>query len=578
MKKYLVIFLLFFVFCTETSLVDNMPQSTPVTVSIEENVDTHEKPELYVMLMWHQHQPYYPKDNNGNFSKPWVRLHATKDYLDMVEMVQQFEELKVTFNLTPTLMNQLNELSNGSKDIYWIHTEVKGRELTELQKKFIRDRFFDINSRIINSYPRYIELRNLRQYSEQWTTQDYIDLQVLFNLGWTDPKYLSSEPLNKIIEKGSNFSEEDKKIILEIHKEIIDKVIPEHLNAYNNNHIELTTTPFAHPILPLIHNSDLGKIGDTTSDFPKNNFSFQDDAVVHVKKSKDIFFENFGFYPNGMWPAEGAVAQEVLHYFNNEDISWIATGQNPLEKSLDIRIQRWVGGVASKPELLYRPWKTVLSNGDTVPVFFRDNYLSDKMFGYSEKRTDISVEEFENTILKLREKTADLDFIPVVSIIADGENFWENYSNDGIDFLNGMYEVLTKYDWLETVTPTDYLQMYGDSIETIDELYPASWFQPNFGTWIGEADENQAWDYLYQTRIDFEEAKQSGNFTDEQIEQAYEYLLLAEGSDWFWWYGDDQDSSVDEYFDKAFRTLLSNVYIELNIEIPKFLDKSISKN
>ena len=578
MKKYLVIFLLFFVFCTETSLVDNMPQSTPVTVSIEENVDTHEKPELYVMLMWHQHQPYYPKDNNGNFSKPWVRLHATKDYLDMVEMVQQFEELKVTFNLTPTLMNQLNELSNGSKDIYWIHTEVKGRELTELQKKFIRDRFFDINTRIINSYPRYIELRNLRQYSEQWTTQDYIDLQVLFNLGWTDPKYLSSEPLNKIIEKGSNFSEEDKKIILEIHKEIIDKVIPEHLNAYNNNHIELTTTPFAHPILPLIHNSDLGKIGDTTSDFPKNNFSFQDDAVVHVKKSKDIFFENFGFYPNGMWPAEGAVAQEVLHYFNNEDISWIATGQNPLEKSLDIRIQRWVGGVASKPELLYRPWKTVLSNGDTVPVFFRDNYLSDKMFGYSEKRTDISVEEFENTILKLREKTADLDFIPVVSIIADGENFWENYSNDGIDFLNGMYEVLTKYDWLETVTPTDYLQMYEDSLETIDELYPASWFQPNFDTWIGEADENQAWDYLYQTRIDFEEAKQSGNFTDEQIEQAYEYLLLAEGSDWFWWYGDDQDSSVDEYFDKAFRTLLSNVYIELNIEIPEFLDKSINKN
>ena len=384
--------------------------------------------------------------------------------------------------------------------------------------------------------------------------------------------------MNKIVEKGSNFSEEDKKIILEIHKEIIDKVIPEHLNAYNNNHIELTTTPFAHPILPLIHNSNLGKVGDTTSDFPKNNFSFQNDAVDHVKKGKEIFFENFGFYPKGMWPAEGAVAQEVLQYFNNEDISWIATGQNPLEKSLDVKIQRWVGGVASKPELLYRPWETVLYNGETVPVFFRDNYLSDKMFGYSEKRTDISIKEFENTILKLRDKTTDLNFIPVVSIIADGENFWENYSNDGIDFLNGMYTVLTKYDWLETITPTGYLQMYGDSLETIDKLYPASWFQPNFGTWIGEADENQAWDYLYQTRIDFEEAKQSGNITDEQIEQAYEYLLLAEGSDWFWWYGDDQDSSVDEYFDKAFRTLLSNVYIELNIKAPEFLRKPITKS
>ena len=576
MKKFVVLFLIFFVFCSETSSIGVLEETTTTAFETEEIIADNE-PELYVMIMWHQHQPYYPKDNNGNFSKPWVRLHATKDYLDMVEMVQEFEDLKVTFNLTPTLMNQLNELSNGTRDIYWIHTEVKGDELTEVQKNFLRDRFFDINSRTINIYPRYLELRNLRQSPEKWTSQDYIDLQVLFNLGWTDPKYLSSEPLNKIVEKGSNFSEEDKKIILEIHEEIIDKVIPEHLNAYNNNHIELTTTPFAHPILPLIHNSNLGKVGDTTSDFPKNNFSFQNDAMDHVKKGKEIFFENFGFYPNGMWPAEGAVAQEVLQYFNNEDISWIATGQNPLEKSLDVKIQRWVGGVASKPELLYRPWETVLSNGETVPVFFRDNYLSDKMFGYSEKRTDISIEEFENTILKLRDKTTDLDFIPVVSIIADGENFWENYSNDGIDFLNGMYTVLTKYDWLETITPTGYLQMYGDSLKTIDKLYPASWFQPNFGTWIGETDENQAWDYLYQTRIDFEEAKQSGNATDEQIEQAYEYLLLAEGSDWFWWYGDDQDSSVDEYFDKAFRTLLSNVYIELNIETPIYLSKPITK-
>ena len=569
--------MLLFVSCSQTSSVDESVDVTTTTVLNEQIIDD-EEPDLYVMLMWHQHQPYYPKDDDGNFSKPWVRLHATKDYLDMVEMVQDFEDLKVTFNLTPTLMNQLNELSNGSKDIYWIHTEVKGSELSELQKKFLRDRFFDINSRTINTYPRYVELRNLRQNSDQWTSQDYIDLQVLFNLGWTDPKYLSTEPLNKIVEKGSNFSEEDKKIILNIHKEIIDQVIPEHLDAYNKNYIELTTTPFAHPILPLIHNSDLGKIGDSTSKFPKNNFSFQDDAIFHVKKGKEVFFENFGFYPNGMWPAEGAVAQEVLQYFNNEDISWIATGQNPLEKSLDVKIQRWVGGVASKPELLYRPWKTILSNGETVSVFFRDNYLSDKMFGYSEKRSDLSVEEFENTILKLRDKTTDLDFIPVVSIIADGENFWENYSNDGIDFLNGMYDILTKYDWLETITPSDYLEMHEESLETIDKLYPASWFQPHFATWIGENDENQAWDYLYQTRIDFEDAKQSQKISNEQIEQAYEYLLLAEGSDWFWWYGDDQDSYVDEYFDKAFRTLLSNVYIELNIEIPEFLRNPVTNS
>ncbi len=569
MKKYSILLILFFTFCSQTLSNETVEEAiTSTTESItKESEDT---PELYVMLLWHQHQPYYPKDDDGNFSKPWVRLHATKDYLDMVELVQDFQGLQVTFNLTPTLLNQLNELSNGSKDIYWVHTEIEANKLTDTQKDFLRDRFFDINSRTINTYPRYIELRNLRQNPQEWTLQDYIDLQVLFNLGWTDPKYLSIEPLNKIVEKGSNFSEDDKKLVLEIHKELIDKVIPEHLHAYKNNHIELITTPFAHPILPLIHNSDLGKIGDTTSDFPKNIFSFEDDARAHVKKGKDVFFENFGFYPNGMWPAEGAVAQEVLKYFNDEDIFWIATGQNPLEKSLDVKIQRWVGGVASKPELLYRPWNTVLPNGETIPIFFRDNYLSDKMFDYSEKRTDLSVQEFENTILKLREKTSELDFIPVVSIIADGENFWENYSNDGIDFLNGMYTVLTKYDWLETITPTDYLKLYGDNLETIDELYPSSWFQSNFATWIGETDENQAWDHLYQTRIDFEEAKKSGNFSNEQINKAYEYMLLAEGSDWFWWYGLDQDSSVDYYFDQAFKDLLSMVYVSLGLEKPSF--------
>ena len=569
MKKYSILLILFFTFCSQTS--SNETVEEPITSTTESiTKESEDTPELYVMLLWHQHQPYYPKDDDGNFSKPWVRLHATKDYLDMVELVQDFQGLQVTFNLTPTLMNQLNELSNGSKDIYWVHTEIEANKLTDTQKDFLRDRFFDINSRTINTYPRYIELRNLRQNPQEWTLQDYIDLQVLFNLGWTDPKYLSIEPLNKIVEKGSNFSEDDKKLVLEIHKELIDKVIPEHLNAYKNNHIELITTPFAHPILPLIHNSDLGKIGDTTSDFPKNIFSFEDDARAHVKKGKDVFFENFGYYPNGMWPAEGAVAQEVLKYFNDEDIFWIATGQNPLEKSLDVKIQRWVGGVASKPELLYRPWNTVLPNGETIPIFFRDNYLSDKMFDYSEKRTDLSVQEFENTILKLREKTSELDFIPVVSIIADGENFWENYSNDGIDFLNGMYTVLTKYDWLETITPTDYLKLYGDNLETIDELYPSSWFQSNFATWIGETDENQAWDHLYQTRIDFEEAKKSGNFSNEQINKAYEYMLLAEGSDWFWWYGLDQDSSVDYYFDQAFKDLLSMVYVSLGLEKPSF--------
>ena len=578
MKSKLVVVLLFIIACT--SATPNSEES--LTQNIQEEVTTTtstfiDEPDVYVMLLWHQHQPYYPKDQDGYFSKPWVRLHATKDYLDMVELVQEHEGLTVTFNLTPTLITQLKELEDGVEDIYWVHTEIEATRLLDSQKTFIRNRFFDISSRTINKSPRYLELKNLRQFPEDWTDNDYLDLQVLFNLGWTDPKYLSESPLNLIASKVSDFTEKDKETILEVHKEIINKVIPAHLKAYEENHIELITTPYAHPILPLIHNSNLGKVGDTQSSFPENNYKYPEDAQIHVTKGKEVFENTFGFSPNGMWPGEGAVAQDILQYFNNENISWIASGEQPLSKSLDIKFQRWVGGVSSKPDLLYRPWNTKLDNGESVAIFFRDNYLSDNMFNYSSKRTDLAIAEFENTIIKIREKTSDLEFTPVVSIIADGENFWESYSNDGIDFLNGMYDVLTKYDWIQTVTPSEYLAMHQDNLGTIDNLYPASWFQPNYATWIGEADENLAWDYLYRVRIDFENAKNSKNYTIEEIESAFEYILLAEGSDWFWWYGDDQDSSVDEYFDKAFRTLLSNVYIELNLEIPVFLNKPINK-
>jgi len=578
MKNKLVIVLLFITACTSsnTSPEESLIQNTQEKVTTITSTFTDE-PDVYVMLLWHQHQPYYPKDQDGNFSKPWVRLHATKDYLDMVELVQEHEGLKVTFNLTPTLLNQLKELEDGVKDIYWVHTEIEATRLSDSQKTFLRNRFFDISSRTINKSPRYLELKNLRQFPEVWTDNDYLDLQVLFNLGWTDPKYLSESPLELIASKDSNFTENDKITILEVHKELINKVIPAHLTAYQENNIELITTPYAHPILPLIHDSNLGKVGDTQSPFPKYNYKYPEDAQIHVTRGKEVFENTFGFSPNGMWPGEGAVAQDVLQYFNDEEISWIASGEQPLSKSLDVRFQRWVGGVSSKPDLLYRPWNTNLDNGESVAIFFRDNYLSDNMFNYSSKRTDIAIAEFENTMIKIREKTSDLEFTPVVSIIADGENFWESYSNDGIDFLNGMYDVLTKYDWIQTVTPSEYLSMHQDNLGTIDNLYPASWFQPNYATWIGEADENLAWDYLYRVRVDFENAKNSKNYTSEVIEAAFEYILLAEGSDWFWWYGDDQDSSVDEYFDKAFRTLLSNVYIELNLEIPEYLNIPINK-
>ena len=187
MKKFSILFVIFFIFCSQPSSVDETVDTTTTTVLNEQSIDEVE-PELYVMLMWHQHQPFYTKNDDGYYTRPWVRVHATKDYLDMVELVADYPEMKATFNLTPVLLRQLEDFSNGAKDLYWYYTEINADILTQEDKDFIVSRFFDTNPKVIARFPRYVELRNSNQDSSSWSNQDFRDLQMLFNLAWTDPK------------------------------------------------------------------------------------------------------------------------------------------------------------------------------------------------------------------------------------------------------------------------------------------------------------------------------------------------------------------------------------------------------
>ena len=226
MKKFLLLFPIFLIFCSQPVLEEVSEAVQTTVLQVEEEVD--QEPELYVMLMWHQHQPYYTKNDEGYYTRPWVRVHATKDYLDMVELVADYPEMKATFNLTPVLLRQLEDYSNGAKDLYWYYTEIPADQLTQEDKSFIVSRFFDSNPKVIARFPRYVELRNSNQSWEEWSSQDFRDLQTLFNLAWTDPKYLNQEPLKSLVDKGQNFDEEDKSILLNEHSKLIDKVIPAH--------------------------------------------------------------------------------------------------------------------------------------------------------------------------------------------------------------------------------------------------------------------------------------------------------------------------------------------------------------
>ena len=573
MKKFVILFLIFFAFCGETSTDKEINDSA--TTPIETlNVTTESEPELYVMLMWHQHQPFYTKNDDGYYTRPWVRVHATKDYLDMVELVADYPDMKATFNLTPVLLRQLEDFSNGAKDLYWFYTEINADDLTEEDKAFIVSRFFDTNPKVIARFPRYVELRNSNQNWSTWTNQDFRDLQILFNLAWTDPKYLSQEPLQDLVSRGRDFTEEDKTTLLNKHSELIDRVIPAHAELWKTGQIEITTTPYAHPILPLIFDTNLAAVGDIGAELPTNRFSKPTDAAIQVEKGLDLAEKLLGQRPTGMWPAEGAVSQEVLGMFAKEGIKWIATGEHVLSKSLDIpTFKRNTKGIVTNPEVLYTPWYGQLNRQDDVAIFFRDLSISDQVgFTYSGMSPELAVADMMKALEAAREVSATMDKPLVVSIVLDGENAWEHYQNDGIDFLSLMYETLTTTDWLKTTTPTEYIEKYGPQIEKLDKVFPASWFQPNFATWIGETEETYAWDYLQKTRAFYDRSNASGDYTDEQLEEAFDFMLLAEGSDWFWWYGSDQSSGNDDYFGSAYRNLLKNVYTSLGESPPAYLD------
>jgi alpha-amylase/alpha-mannosidase (GH57 family) len=554
---------------------------TPTTGPAPTTTTTTEPPgdQLYLVLMWHQHQPLYPKDEAGVVSRPWTRVHATKDYYDMAALVADYPGLRVTFNLTPVLMRQIEEFNNGTRDLYWVMTEIAADELTQDERAFVLDRFFDTNAGIVARFPRYQELLDKRDRPSSFSISEIRDLQVWFNLAWTDPSFLAVEPLAALVEKGRNFSEEDKATVLAEHERIIAGVLPLHSELWESGQIEVTTTPLAHPILPLIADSSLATVGDPTGLQPVNRFRQLPDAVDQVVFGLDEAERLLGRRPVGMWPGEGSVAQLVMPVFASSGVEWVATGEDVLAKTLDIgSFTRDANDLVEQAEILYSPYEAQ-TTGDGVGMFFRDVVLSDRIgFEYSGSDPDTAAADFMSRLGDINDAldAADVDGPKVVSVIIDGENAWEHYENDGIDFLNALYSQLSTSDFVQTITPSELLTKFPTAAQPLPEVFPASWFQPNFATWIGEEEEARAWDYLYRTRADFGVAERSGEYEEAAIATAHQTMLFAEGSDWFWWYGSDQDSGDDGYFDSAFRELLGQVYDGLGIDRPAFVSIPIT--
>ncbi len=552
---------------------------------------------IYVAIVWHNHQPFYFKDpTTGVYEKPWVRMHGVKDYLDMVTMLKQYPNAHVTFNLTPSLIKQIDDFTlNGARDKYFVVAQKPAAQLTTDDKKFILQHFFDTNSKIVARFPRYGELQQMRGSDlgdagltaaiAKFSEQDWRDLQVWFNLGWVDPDWQAQAPLNALISKGRGFSEDEKQTVLNQNIELMKQIIPAYKAAQDSGQIEVITTPYAHPILPLIYDTDSARIAFGSSvPLPSPHYSYPQDAAAQVALGKQIYKDHFGKDPLGMWPAEGSVSQDVVKLFADAGVNWIATDELVLASSFSLPngIERDGTETVKLPQFLYAGYTVSDSAAGAKPVniIFRDHLISDKLgFDYSGQNGDAASSDLLNRIHNAQQALAanprNAGQPHLLTILLDGENAWENYDNDGKAFLNGMYQKLSADPNIKLVTPSEYFTKFPNG-RHIPKLFAGSWIDGTFSTWIGEGEENQAWDYLRQTRETLEPyLSGSKSVAADKLEAAKLAMYSAEGSDWFWWFGTDQSSGDDVAFDDQFRKTLGQVYVNLGLPAPAFLNAPI---
>lgn len=529
---------------------------------------------LYIVFLWHMHQPYYKDPFTGRYRLPWVRLHGTKDYLDMVRILRDYPHIKQNFNLVPSLLEQIRDYAEkDARDLFLDLTMKEASDLEDEEKVFILENFFLANwDTMIKPLPRYNELlikrglrvskAELKRRIKYFSDSEFLDLQVLFNLVWIDPLLRGEDPfLNHLIEKGSGYTEEEKRELISKQYEILSMIIPEYKELNKKGQIELSTTPFYHPILPLLCDTNIARISNPEVKLPRR-FSFSEDARSQIRDSLRFFEELFGYRPSGMWPSEGSVSEEVVRMMASEGVKWIATDEEILARSLGVTLRGHSGSVLH-PEILYSAYEY-----EGLTIIFRDHKLSDLIgFVYSRWEPKTAAEDL---ISRLNEIHSFLSGKGphIVSIILDGENAWEYYRNDGHDFLRYLYDGLSKSERLKTTTVSEYLKIKPPG-GLLYSIYPGSWINGNFNIWIGHEEDNTAWEYLLDTRQSLETFKRLNPKRD--LSSAFKALYVAEGSDWNWWYGDEHSTENAKDFDELFRLNLMKVYKEIGISIPPFL-------
>ncbi len=564
---------------------------------------TEKKGKLKVVLCWHMHQPEYRDLRKNEYQLPWTYLHVIKDYVDMVDHLETIPGARAVVNFTPTLLEQIEDYKQQVKKFLRNNTPLRDPLLASLTSKqlpsnpplrlqIINDCLRANRERLVDRFPAYQKLANMADwYVNNPDTVFYLEEQYFFDLlTWHHLAWLgetvkrNDRRIKRLLLKESDYTLNDRYLLIEVIGELLGSIIQRYRALALSGQIELSVTPYAHPIVPLM--LDINSAREAMPEVPLPNETVypggEERVHWHMKQGLDIFKNHFGFKPVGCWPSEGAVSNATLDILSEYGFKWTATGGSVLNNSLsqaniidevyqNIGVHRaYTVKGCSDIEPAEKSKKSAEKKDEAINIFFRDDGLSDLIgFTYSKWHADDAVGnliEHLETIYDYREDQEGR----VVSIILDGENAWEYYPENGYYFLTTLYKRLVEHENIELTTFAECVKPKSKTTE-LPSLVAGSWVYGSFSTWIGDQSKNRGWDMLIEAKKVFDKVVAKGELDAGQLSRAEQQLAVCEGSDWFWWFGDYNPADSVSSFESLFRLNLSILYQYLGVLPPSYL-------
>lgn len=533
------------------------------------------------------HQPFYKEAESGQYHLPWVYLHAMKDYTDIATLLSQIPGARSVVNFVPSLMIQIDDYAtqtqrwlSGTQDSLpdplltaLVSTD---SHLSEKDRDFLLKTCFRLNhDRNMHRYPEYSRLFAIAKYVKTQDVFEYLgnnfftDLVTWYHLGWLGETVRDSHFVaRRLFEKGHDFSFQDRRDLLTLIASLLADIPKQYRQLQTDGKAELSTTPYAHPIIPLLLDFETARETVTDALLPEGSYpGGKESSIAHIQKAREVHEQYFGTQPAGCWPAEGALSNDTIALLDQNGFKWTATGESVLHHSLKKNIRD------HDQRLLYQPWR-VTDHAASIVCFFRDDHLSDLIgFEYSKWDARDAVANFMHELAGIRHKTQGMQN-PCVSIIMDGENAWEYYHENGILFLTTLFQAIVNHSDYTLTTFTDYLSEASEP-QQLPSIVSGSWVYGNLSTWIGDAEKTRGWQYLVDVKKVYD-VKYS-QLPDKQKDAVELQLRICEGSDWFWWLGDYNPGDTVRDFDLLFRQHIKKLYQLLNEPCPTQLHEPISQ-